>query len=126
MWRIDSTIDALEDLISVYVKSAWIPDEEAKKAGIEKFCSEHLPKWAERMEKRLKENTSQLYFVGDSWTIADFSVGAAAFSMFENELFPNSAQFKAVIEKFPILTAYIAHAKEASKEYLAARKPSAW
>jgi hypothetical protein len=36
------------------------------------------------------------------------------------------ATLKAHVEKYPTLTAYIAHAKEASKDYLAARKPCAW
>jgi glutathione S-transferase len=76
------------------------------------------------MEKRLKENTNTKYFVGESWTIADFAVAAFAFSLWENENFPAHAPFKAVVEQRPTLAAYCAHAKEASKDYLAARKPS--
>jgi glutathione S-transferase len=80
MWRIDSTIDALGDLVNVYVSAAFNPNEEAKKAGLEKYANEVFPVWAGRMEKRLKENTNPNFFVGESWTIADFAVGSFAFT----------------------------------------------
>jgi glutathione S-transferase len=126
MWRIDSTLDALGDLINAFYKAAFNPNADAKKAELEKFTNELFPTWADRMEKRLKENTNPLYFVGESWTIADFAIGAYAFTSWENEASEGHAVLKAIIDKHPLLTAYTAHAKEASKDYLAARKVCPW
>ena len=59
MWAIDSTIDAANDMVSVFYKAEFHSEsEEARKSGLEKFFNDVLPKWCERMEKRLKENVS--------------------------------------------------------------------
>lgn len=91
MWKIDSTLDALADLISVYYQAAFNPNEDAKKAGLDKFMTEHLPKWCGIMEARLKANSSQHYFVGDNLTIADFALAGVAFTKFLNEANPSAA-----------------------------------
>jgi glutathione S-transferase len=126
MWRIDSIVDFVNDTIGQYYQAAFAPTEEAKKAGFEKFYGTTFPFFLEKLEARLKENTSPNFFVGDNYTIADFAFVGVAFSTFENESNPSRTQQKEIVDKYPLITAYITHAKEASKEFLASRKSSPW
>jgi len=126
MWKIDSTIDALNDVISAYYNAAFNPNEDAKKAGLEKFYAETFPKFCERLENRIKNNSSQKHIVGDNWTIADFAVCGVAFSKWENDHNPERGTEKSIVEKYPVLNAYFDNAREQSKDYLASRKPSPW
>lgn len=126
MWKIDSTLDALNDLISAFYAAAFNPNEEAKKAGLEKFYTTTMPFFCEVMEKRLKANTSQNHMVGDKMTIADIAMFAVAYARFLNTHNPNAGTELAIVEKYPVFLAYCKHLGEEFKEYLATRKPSAW
>lgn len=83
-WRIDSIDNSVSDLADQYYKFFFDQDESSKKSGLEKFLKTTLPNWAEAMENRLKNNTSQNYIVGDSLTIADIVLAASASSTFFN------------------------------------------
>ena len=84
MWKIDSTLDYIMDQIGAYVAAAFAADEEQKRIEVEKFLTDFYPKYCERMQNRLKKNTSQNHIVGESFTIADFALAGSAFSIFYN------------------------------------------
>ena len=52
-WRIDSTIDAVEDFFTAYFRVHFEADETKKEAGKQKFFADFLPKWLDAIEKRL-------------------------------------------------------------------------
>lgn len=89
-WRVDSTIDSLGDLMNAFYKAAFAPDEETKKSLFEAFYTTTFPKWLEVIQKRLNENTSQEYIVGDKMSIADFALASLAYSSFLNEAGQNT------------------------------------
>ncbi len=125
-WRVDSTLDAIGDLLNAFYKAAFNPDEEAKKAAFEAFYSEFLPKWFGVIQKRLESNTSQKHIVGDKMTIADISMAAVAYSSFFNEGNPMKDTQQEILSKFPVLKEYFTHLGEHWKDYLAARHSSPW
>ena len=90
MWKIDSLIDAQEDIGNQFWKSSNTGDEETKKKALETFFGQTLPQYFGRLEKRLKENTSQKYIVGDKITIADFAIASVAYTRIFNEANPGS------------------------------------
>lgn len=51
-------MDSLTDVINAYYTAAFNPNEDAKKAGLEKHNTVTFPTWCEKMEARLKANTS--------------------------------------------------------------------
>ena len=126
MWKIDSIIDATGDLLSAYYTAAFNPVEETKKELLEKFFSVTFPTYLERLENRLKKNSSQKHIVGDNMTIADFVLAGVAYSRFLNEANPNKATELAIVEKNPVALAYFKSLGEELKEHLEKRKPSAW
>ena len=78
-WRVDSTIDALGDLMNAYYKAAFAPTEELKKSSFETLWSTTFPKWLEVIQKRVETNSSPDHIVGDKPTIADFALAAFAY-----------------------------------------------
>ena len=84
-WRIDSTLDSVNDLVQAYYKAAFTQDEEAKKELFKTFYETTYTKWLEVISNRLKANSSQKYIVGDKITIADIQLAALAYSTFLNE-----------------------------------------
>jgi len=105
----------------LYYAFTFSEDAEVKKVGLEKFTTTTLPKALAPLETRLKNNSSQHHIVGDKWTIADFTIAAAAYSVFLNEANPNYAEFLPIVKEFPVLYAYFLHLGEDLKEYLATR-----
>ena len=120
-WRIDSVDNSVSDLADQFYKFFFDKDEESKKAGLEKFLKTTLPNWAQAIENRLKNNTSQNYIVGDSLTIADIVLAASASSTFENEASPYHTQLGEVIHQYPTLKAYFDFQRNLFKDYLASR-----
>ena len=119
-WKVDSTLDAVEDYLQQYFKMIFEKDEEKKevlKAAWLKFAGQ----WLHVIEKRLEQNESQHYVVGSKMTIADFALACVAFNLILNEANPNFEDTKPHMEKFPILVAYAAHLKEDLKEHLEKR-----
>lgn len=71
-YRIDSTLDAISDAVTAIVKVAFNPDAEAKKAAGIDLVTNYLPKWLGAIDKRLANNATNKFVVGESFTIADF------------------------------------------------------
>ena len=63
-WRIDSTMDLVDDFINQFGKYSWENDAEWKAAAKEGFYK-WVPTWLASVEKRLLENTSQRFIIGD-------------------------------------------------------------
>ena len=93
---------------------------------MEEFFGKTLPKWFEIMEKRLKENSSHEYIVGEKMTIADFSLAALAYGSFLNEENPTKDMQYAIAEKYPVFLEYVKGLGEKLHDYIASRKPSPW
>ena len=120
-WRIDSVIDSVCDLADQYYRFFYAGDEASKKAGLEQFVKTSLPSWAEAIENRLKNNTSHNYVVGDSLTIADIVLTAAASSTYANEASPYHTHLAEVIHQYPTLKAYLDFQRDLFKDYFASR-----
>ena len=122
-WQIDSIIDSVGDLMNAYYKAAYGPEAE-REALTKAFYETSYPKWAEAVQKRLQNNTSQKFIVGDKLTIADFKIAALAHTTFLNEANPNKATVLEVVEKFPVFLEYCKGLGEELKAYLSTRQVS--
>lgn len=111
-WRIDSTIDALNDLKQAMYKFHFEADEEKKKAGFHNFVENTLPPWLAAIDKRIAANSSHHHIVGDKITIADFAIGGFAFSAIYNDANPGAPIFQEAIEKFPHVKEYLHHLRD--------------
>lgn len=105
MWKIDSTLDAIDDLIEAYSKYALNTEEESKKQAKENLFTNVYPKFLSIMEKRMTDNSSKDFFVGDKITIADFGLAALFYSHIANPTVPNP-DFRDPVEKHPVLLKY--------------------
>ncbi|GAB5037747.1 glutathione s-transferase [Nannochloropsis oceanica] len=68
---IDEIVGAVEDVIAATVPSLKEADEEKKMAMRKELAETTYPKWFGLLSKKMEENGSGPYFVGDSLTIAD-------------------------------------------------------
>ena len=124
---VDSGLDAINDIMTEFYKANFCPDEEAKKKLFEEFFGSKLPSWFERMENRLKANTTQNYMVGDKLTILDFAIAALAYSSFLNETNPIKEQQMTIVEKFPTFLDYTKRlGNEEFKSYIDSRPARPW
>ena len=98
-WKIDSTLDSITDLVALMLKIKNEP-EETKKASLENFLGNTLPKWLTAISKRVSENGNNGFLVGDKETVADFSFNALLSATFFNEGSEYSAFLKPIFEKF--------------------------
>lgn len=102
-------------------------DEEVKKKHAEEFFGKTFPRWCEVLQKRVEENSSPNYIVGDKITIADFAMAAVAYATFLNDNFAQKDLLLGVVEKYPKLLEYFRHLGEVDlKDYLQTRKASPW
>lgn len=119
-WRVDSTIDAVEDYFTGYFKYVFEKDEEKKKVAKENFLK-FVPVWLTAIEKRLSSNESQNFVVGSKATIADFALAAVGFNLLLNEANPDYADTLEIIKSHEVLKAYANALREELKEYLEKR-----
>lgn len=122
MHQIDSSIDALKDLVQQMVTAFRTTDEEAKAKALDNYFANVLPVFVERIENRLKNNSSQKRLVGDNLTIADIVFAGIVTSRYFNDQNTLHSREKEVIEKFPIYQAYITGLQEDFKEHFETRK----
>lgn len=125
-WKVDSTIDALGDLLNAFYKANFNPDEEAKKALFKTFYEVTFPKWLEAIQKRVETNSSPDHIVGDKLTIADFALAALAYATFLNDSNPMHKEQLEIVEKYPKLLDYFRGLGDKLKDYLASRKTYPW
>lgn len=74
-WKVDSTLDAVEDYLTTFFRYNFEQDEEKKKVAKENWLK-FVPGWLTVIEKRVANNESQHHIVGSTWTIADFALVA--------------------------------------------------
>ncbi len=86
-----------------------------------------MPNTLRAVDKRLKENSSPNFAIGDKLTVTDFGLTTVIYTIFLNESFEYHVHFKACFEGFPHLKAYAETMKENHfKEYLANRPVRPW
>ena len=120
-WRVDSILDAINDLSNSMAKAFYTADEEAKKAEFAKIYTEVLPKWLFVINKRVESNSDHKHIVGDKLTIADMALASLAYSTFLNDLSLYKQPLLEQVEKFPVLLAYFVRLGDNFKEHLATR-----
>ena len=118
-WKIDSTIDAVEDYFAAYFKFNFESNEE-KKAIFKEAWLKNLPIWVAAIEKRLEANGGK-YIAGDKITIADFAIGAVAFNLLLNEANPHYAETMPFIKDHEVLKKYANGLKEDLGAHLSTR-----
>ena len=106
-------------MFDVYFNSKL--DDEEKKKQIGEIIGTKLTKFLGILEKRLKENSSQEFLVGNSLTIADFLQAAVYTGVYTNG--DRKEAFGPLIEKFPTLDAYYKGLVKLFDEYLSKREP---
>lgn len=114
-YKIDSTIDAVEDYLGAYFKFNFESNEE-KKAIFKENWLKMFPIWVKAIEKRLEANGGK-YIAGDKITIADFALAYVGFGLLLNEANPHYAETWELIKDHEILKKYA----NGLKEDLAAR-----
>ncbi len=119
-YKIDSTIDAVEDYLGAYFKYQFEQNEEKKALHKENWLK-MLPVWITAIEKRLSSNSNPRYIAGDKITIADFALAAVGFNMLLNEANPSYAETLPFIKDHEVLKAYANGLKEELGAHLASR-----
>jgi glutathione S-transferase len=123
-WLVDSTMDALNDVINTVARIYWEKDEDRKKAMVGDFLGGTYPKFLKALSTRLEENYAAggTFFVGSKLTVADFLFGNFVHSLIYNELAVESAAvLKAPFEQHPALVKYAESVKSELGWYLEAR-----
>ena len=122
-WRAESLIDGLMDvhlaLYAVHFNATL--DEEEKKKKVSEIIGTQFDKFVGILEKRLKDNSSQEFIVGDKLSVADIVNVAEYTGLYTNG--DNNSTFGAVIEKYPVVDAYYKGLTKHFEEYLSKREP---
>ena len=118
-WKIDSTVDAVEDYLNAYFKFNFEKDE-ANKAILKEAWLKMLPVWVNAIEKRITSNGGK-YVAGEKITIADFALAAIGFNLLQNEANPHYADSYAIVKDHEILRTYSHLLKEDLAERLEKR-----
>jgi len=120
-WQVDSSMDAMGDLMTALIGVHFEADEEKKKELAQKLLTVTAPKWCSVMEARIKNNSNPGHLVGDKWTIADFQFAAILSGVVYNEVNEKAKNLRAVFDQYPGLVQYWELVSKDMKEYLDAR-----
>ena len=118
-WKIDSTIDAVEDYLAAYFKFNFESNEE-KKAIFKENWLKMLPIWVNAIEKRLEASGGK-FIAGDKITIADFALAYVGLGLLLNEANPHYAETMVFIKDHEILKKYAGGLKEELAAHLSTR-----
>ena len=91
-------MDAWDDLAKQFVAIKFTPEVEKQKQMMEVLSKTYYPLWLKSMTKRLEENSSHKYFVGDSMTTADFVFAGRHFGLVQNPLNPFSVECRKLFD----------------------------
>eukprot|EP01022_Parablepharisma_sp_SALTPOND_P016153 TRINITY_DN2338_c6_g1_i1.p1 TRINITY_DN2338_c6_g1~~TRINITY_DN2338_c6_g1_i1.p1 ORF type:complete len:428 (-),score=44.48 TRINITY_DN2338_c6_g1_i1:116-1330(-) len=106
LYKASFVTDTIKDLVNNYIRFAFAELPEDKKAKLaEQYYSETVPLIFSILEKRLKENESTGFFVGNKYTIADFYVLGAAKWLILNPM--TEGKLSKHLDSFPTLKEYI-------------------
>jgi len=105
LYKVLFITNTIKDFFEGFVRFFYSSLPEAKKKDLStQYYSNSVPLIFTILEKRLKENESQEYFVGNQYTMADFyAIGAARWLIFNPQ---NSANYAKVLDEHPILKNY--------------------
>lgn len=106
LYKVLFIINTFKDLFDAYYRFTYGTMSEEKKKMLhgQYFCNT-VPLIFGILEKRLKENECQDYFVGDQYTMADFyALGTAKWLIFNPQTEANYSKF---LEACPIFKAYL-------------------
>lgn len=117
-WRVDSTIDALEDFAMALLKAKFEADAEKQKELYVDLKEKTIPHYLGVFEKRINENSTRTHFVGDKYTIADFALAGFFFSTFLNEGNDNYEKVKDILDHYPGLKEYAQNLQKDFSDYL--------
>ena len=119
-WKVDSTIDAVEDYLNSYFRFNFESNEEKKAVAKENWLK-MLPTWVSAIEKRISANAGSKFIVGPTITIADFALAAVGFNLLLNEANPHYTESYPFIKDHEILKTYANNLREELKEHLEKR-----
>jgi glutathione S-transferase len=120
-WRVDSTLDAIDDLGASMLKAKFCPDADKQKELFAELKTKTIPKFLGVIEKRLTENTTRTHVVGDKYTIADFDLGAILVDVFLNDANDHHESLKLAVEAHPALKEFAENFQKDHADYLASR-----
>ena len=118
-YRVDNLLDLMGDFYTPILKVFFTKDEEEKKKGFEDLLANHYPKFFGFWEKKLTENSSQDFLVGDSATIADFTYLSVYSALINNGQAKDA--LLGILEGFPTLKAYFQTRWDAQAAYFESR-----
>mmetsp|Transcript_20739 Transcript_20739/g.23096 ORF Transcript_20739/g.23096 Transcript_20739/m.23096 type:complete len:209 (-) Transcript_20739:38-664(-) len=115
-YRADELVDLTDDFKGPVGKNHFgSASPEEKSEEWKGLLENHYTKFFTFFEGKLKENSSQDFIVGDTYTIADFSLLAAYGSVINHPLRKEDT-FK-VLDNYPVLKEYFALRWAAQKDY---------
>ena len=105
--KVIETCGMIKDLFSGYTDFVYakIPDEMKKKKA-EEYFSKKAPLIMSVLEKRLKSNKTQDFFVGAKYTLVDFYMICAAKWVILNPMF-GKKDFEGILKTTPALNVYL-------------------
>ena len=114
-YRVDNLLDLMGDFYTAILKVHFTKDEEEKKRGHEDQLINHYPKFFGFWDKKLTENSSQDFLVGDSATIVDFTYLSVISELLNNK--QERENMLGILDRFPTLKAYFQTRRDAQAAY---------
>lgn len=104
-WEVDSNLDANVDLQEKFWHMKFAKDQQQQEL-LDEYKNKVLPSYFNVMEKRLQNNGSQRYIVGDTLTIADFDNVHIAYDYFYNPNNPYHKEHMEVLSQYKLMQKY--------------------
>ena len=119
IYQHEKIFETVLDFLNPIVGNFFVEPEEAKQKQYNELLEGHFPKFFKYFEDHLQENSSQDYLVGDSITVVDFVmfnfIHWQAYAERTTEL------VMPILDKFPVLKAYVETRVEVQKDYYESR-----
>ncbi|CDW72912.1 glutathione s-transferase [Stylonychia lemnae] len=117
----DSMLDSIDDVSPHFVIARKETDPRLQAAYYEKIFTQVFPRWCAAVEKRLQQNVTRKFLVGEALTIADFAFAGRHFAIVKNPQSTVGENLQKIYNQHEGLKEYEASLEQELRPYLEKR-----
>ena len=125
-YLVDLLIDSGDDIAPHMFRARTEPNPDVQKTLKTELFDTHLPRYYAALERRIQQNSTQKFLVGQKLTIADMALAGRTFGFAYNPACPWRVEGKKAFDANPGLKTWVGNMEKEFADYLKQRPTREW